>query len=331
MWWKDHVKSTYRKLLICGVLVAGASIFILWGWTPNDFSDPDCKLSYNGAWISVDWTSRPVSKSAVQQLAADASRRNIHYLFPYVSYLKDDGTFSQSYDYAAEFVNAFREQDDNIQLLAWIGLPLYRERSIGVDGWVDLSQPSTRRRVVDFIGNLVEQAQFDGVHLNAETVQNNDGDFLLLLGEIRAKLGTGKIISIAGSHWVTDYVNLLPFVHDFRWTSAYYRMIGSQVDQIVTMTYDSYSPHAALYRLWMREQVKEIAKSVEGTGAELLVGVSVSRESTNSHQPAAENLKSGLAGICAGISDGGVVQGISVYADWEFSQSDWQVWQTWQR
>ena len=66
---------------------------------------------------------------------------------------------------------------------------------------------------------------------------------------------------------------------------------------------------------------------------ELLVGVSVSREKTSTHRPAAENLRNGLAGICAGLSEsppaGPVVDGVARYAAWEAGAVDWETWEGW--
>jgi hypothetical protein len=86
-----------------------------------------------------------------------------------------------------------------------------------------------------------------------------------------------------------------------------------------------------MYRTWMREQVKAIAESVAGTGVELLIGVSVSQEKTDTHHPGAENLASGLAGICAALVDGShSVDGVAIYAAWEATSTDWGVWDRWQ-
>lgn len=320
-----------RKFVISGVVIIGLGFLVAWSWTSNDFSNPNCKFSQNAAWISVDWTSKPIDESAIEQLTTDVNRRKIRYLYPYTTYIKQDDSFSKSYDYATDFVKTFRQFDKDTRLLAWIGIPLLNNRSIGIKGWVDLSNPDTRHKIVEFIGELLSRSDFDGIHINAETVQNNDTGFLSLLEEIRQKIGPDKIISIAGSHWMPDSLNMLPVIKDFRWTSAYYREVSNKVNQIATMTYDSYLPHAILYRLWVREQVKGISSSLEGSGVELLIGISVSRESTPSHQVYSENLQSGLAGLCAGISERKIAQGVAIYADWEFSPSDGQVWQQWQQ
>jgi hypothetical protein len=247
--------------------------------------------------------------------------------------LKSDGTFNPTYEHAAEFVTAFRQFNDEAHLLAWVGIPLKNDSPFGVKGWVDLSDRATRAKIVTFVANLVKEADFDGVHLNAETVHNNDADFLLLLEEIRVAMGPKPMISVAGSHWAPTLLNELP-PRDFRWTDFYYQSVAQRVNQIATMTYDSYSPHSAIYRLWLREQVHGISRSLSNSNTKLLWGVSVSREDTLSHHPGVENLSSGLAGICAGLADlprpNHVVQGVAIYADWEFTPTDQQIWSAWQ-
>lgn len=310
--------------ILCG-------LFLFWLWTPADFSNPNCKFTQNAAWISVDWTSQPIDEAAVKQLAESAKARNLKYLFPYVSYLKQDGSFSQSYKYSNDFLTAFRKFDKNTRVLAWIGLPLANNPPVGVPGWVNLSDQNTRKRIILFISSLVEDSNFDGVHIDAETVRNNDPYFLDLLDEVRQNLGKEKIISISGSHWDSDIVYIVPGMNQFGWTSAYYQQVGQRVEQIAPMTYDNYASDPAVYRLWMREQVKGMSASLENTGVELLIGISVSQERTLNHEPAVESLANGLAGVCAGLSNSKVVQGVAIYADWEFSKSDWQVWEAWQK
>ena len=325
------MQKSYRRSVFIGILITISVLALSWGWTPSNFSNPNCKFTQNAAWVSVDWTSKPIDQTAVRQLAEKAESRNLRYLFPYVSYLKSDGSFSPSYKYANEFVSTFRKFNKNTRILAWIGLPLANNRPIGVQGWLDLSDEDTRKQIVRFVVDLIEQSDFDGVHLNAETVQNNDPYFLNLLEEVRQNIRKDKVISISGSHWYPNYINILPVIRDFRWTSSYYQEVGQRVEQIATMTYDSYTFHPALYRLWIREQVKGISSSLENSDVELLIGISVSGEETRSHQPAVEGLANGLAGVCAGLANQKTVEGIAIYADWEFSQSDWQVWQAWQR
>ena len=81
----------------------------------------------------------------------------------------------------------------------------------------------------------------------------------------------------------------------------------------------------------MREQVKGISSSLENSDVQLFIGISVSQEKTISHQPAVESLANGLAGLCAGLTNPKAVQGVAIYSDWEFADSEEQLWQAWQR
>ena len=116
------MRKSHQKSVCSGILIVIFALVLVWGWTPANFSNPDCKFTQNAAWVSVDWTSQPVDKMAVKQLAESATSRNLRYLFPYISYLRSDGSFSLSYEYADEFVSTFRKFNKDVQILAWIGL-----------------------------------------------------------------------------------------------------------------------------------------------------------------------------------------------------------------
>jgi hypothetical protein len=289
-----------------------------------------CRLPHNAAWISVDWTSQPVDRAAIQQLAGDMATRRIRYLFPFTTYIREDG-FSPSYTYAAEFVSQFRKFNQETYLLAWIGVPLKREGEIGLAGWTDLANAKERADIITFVVDLVEEASFDCVHLNVETVWDNDADYLLFLKEMQQALDSKHLLSLTGHTWRPD--TELPSSSDYRWSSDYYREVASRVDQIVPMTYDSMAATPASYQLWLNEQVQGITRSLVNSEVELLLGTSISRESTITHNPKIETLPNSLAGICESLSGLGrathSVQGIAIYAAWEADEKDWQVWETW--
>lgn len=330
-----HLFHSRFRWAINGLLLVGVLAVLGWLWVPLDLSSPQCDLARNGAWISVDWTSQPVNEAAVAELARNASARQLAYLFPYLSYIKPDGTFSQSYAHAPEFVAAFRRFNQDTRLLAWVGIPLKNDAIVGLRGWVELADPITRRKIVEFVLAQVNEASLDGVHLNVEPVFDDDRNYLLLLEEVRAALGPGRTISIAASQWKPDVLEWLPLLGNLKWSGKYYRSVAQRVDQIATMTYDSYQPHPALYRVWLREQVRGISKSLAGAGVELLFGISISREQTPSHWVGAEDLPNGLAGTCAGqvglSQSERIAQGVAIYAAWEAEASDWQIWDEWRR
>lgn len=323
--------SRSRWALLVSVLVILFGIW--WGWiSPGEWQRQDCARVQNAAWISVNWTSKPIDRAAVRDLAERAATHKLRYLYPFTSYLQSDGTFSSSYQHAGDFVLHFREHNEQTYLLAWVGIPVQNDRRVGIQGWVDLSDRDERRKIVDFAVQQVQEAGFDGVHLNVETVRDNDPNYLLLLQETKEALGPDPILSIASTYWLPRPVNGLPLVDGYRWSQRFYQAIADRVDQIATMTYDSLLPHPALYRLWMREQVRGISTALAGSNVELLIGISVSEETTISHKPFAENLPNGLAGFCAGLKSSAErhsVDGLAIYAAWEATTSDWQIWRQW--
>jgi len=300
-----------------------------WVWVPTDACSAVRGLERNAAWISADWSGKPLDKAAVQQLGRDASHRRFRYLFPFVTYLQADGSCSPNYDHAAEFVSQFRRFNTDTLLLAWIGVPLQKQGPLGVDGWVDLTDDHVRLDIASFAAALVEEAGFDGVHLDVETVSDGDRSFLLLLNETRAALPADRLLSVASGYWVPAAVSVLPVLGGYKWSGAYYREVAARVDQMAAMTYDSLMPHPALYRVWMREQVKGISRSLGDTDVELLIGVSVSPERTATHHPRAEDVANGLAGLCAALKAGSHADGVAVYAAWEATAEDWETWDRW--
>lgn len=89
-------------------------------------------------------------------------------------------------------------------------------------------------------------------------------------------------------------------------------------------------PSPPLHRRWLPEQSKAISKALAGGQAELLMGSSVSRDRTRSHDPAGENMRNGLVGICASVQAasgmGRTVAGIGVHASSEADEQDWSEW-----
>ena len=328
------LSGSYRRWVVVAAIALFLVVVVWWGWVPRKVPG-DCGLDQNAAWISVDWTSQPVDRDAVKSLAESAAERRLRYLFPFTTYVKADGSFSPSYTHAAEFVSQFRQLNQDTLLFAWIGVPLANRGGLGVDGWVDLADPAARHKIVDFCAQLVDEAGFDGVHLDVETVRNHDRQHLALLQEVKTAIGPSRILSISGNDWKPTLLDRAPIIGEYKWSDRYWQMVADQVDQIAVMSYDSFVFHPALYRLWMREQIRGITRSLSGADSELLMGLSVSRERSATHHPRVENMQSGLAGICAGLShQSGAshpVSGVAIYAEWEADASDWQTWEAWLR
>jgi len=321
-----------RKPILWIVATSGliGLIAALYQFAPDDRSFAHCRLENNAVWASLDWTSQPVDSVAVKQLAQETSSRKIRYFYPFTTYVKQDG-FSKAYVHAAEFVREFKKHNTETKLVAWVGVPLKREGLFGIDGWVDLSDAEQRKTITVFVTQLMDEANFDGVHINVETVLDGNAGYLLFLEEVANALGPNIMISIAGESWKPS--GIPPSPADHRWGPEYYREVAQRVDQISAMTYDSQMIDPESYHLWMSEQVVGIGNSIAGLDTELLIGLSISREETFTHHPAIESVDNALIGICNGIQalgdDAHPISGAAMYASWEATDADWEIWDRW--
>lgn len=63
----------------------------------------------------------------------------------------------------------------------------------------------------------------------------------------------------------------------------------------------------------------------------LFFGVPASEERTWTHRPYAENVRSGLQGIVAGLNDAearpGAVGGVAIYPEWEMDSGEWAAYE----
>lgn len=70
-----------------------------------------------------------------------------------------------------------------------------------------------------------------------------------------------------------------------------------------------------------------ITRAVQGTPVRLLFGVPTSEEKTWTHDPRAENMRTGLRGLVRGLNDAEAVAGnfigVAVYPHWETDAAEW--------
>ena len=280
----------------------------------------------NAAWASVDWSKDAHAPEEIFALAAETDRHQVRTLFVYVSYLKPGGYFNPTYAHAAEFVQAYKAAQPNAVVEAWIGIPLDKP-TISTPGYVRIDDPAVRRMIAGFCRRLVTEMGFDGVHLDPEPIPSGDEDTLLLLDEVRAAIGSGKLLSLAARE-IVPFWNDAPLPPAWGlWQAGYYRRIAGRVDEIAAMTYDSTMLTPWLYEHWLQFQVIGITRAIQGVPARLLFGVPTSEEETWTHRPRAENMHSGLRGFIAGLNDAdavtGSVTGVAIYPHWETDATEW--------
>ena len=285
----------------------------------------------NGIWLGVEWVSQLHTTDEITALAQNLAQHQFRYVYAYVSYLRTDTLdFNPKYDYAADFVRAFKAAEPGIKLLAWFGVPM---PSLG--GAADLANPAIRQKVAAISGHFVRDLGFDGVHLDPETVTSGDQDLIALLTETRNAIGSQAMLSLATPMIQPIFPDWSFFGEHIGWSSGYYRQVAQHVDQMVVMAYDSRLSIDWLYRELLRFEVINLSHAASGTGVEVLVGIPASAEATVSHNPSVENIENGLQGLIDGLNDfdtvPDVIHGLSIYPAWEMDAAKWSAYNSqWQ-
>ena len=322
-----NVKSQKRGLAIGIVLALLALVVRGCIWRPGTrYDGAHFNRGQNAAWLSVDWSKDAHTTDEIRALADEMMRYQVQTIFVYVSYLKPGAYFNPTFDHAAEFVRAYKVLRPDSTVEAWIGIPLDKPSTFG-KGYVRIDDPAVRRQITEFCRRLVAEMGFDGVHLDPEPIPSGDEDTLLLLDEMRVAIGPDKILSLATREIVPIW-NDAPWPAEWGlWTAGYYRRVAGRVNEIAAMTYDSTLRSPWLYEQWMRFQVIGITRAVQETRAQLLIGVPTSEEATWSHVPHAENMRTGLRGLIAGLNDANAVPqtvtGVAIYPHWETDATEW--------
>jgi hypothetical protein len=278
----------------------------------------------NAAWLGVEWVNERHRREDIAALAESLNRQQIKYVFAYTSYLKPNRQFNLTYSHAAEFVQTLKAEQPNLNVQAWIGLPLE---------YLDLDNSEVRKQIVQFCVTLVQEKGFDGIHLDPEPILNDTTSVLTLLDEVRQALGPEFTLSIATRRIWPIFPNVRwPIVGRIAWQADYYREVASRVDQIVVMTYDSAMPLTFLYRQWTQFQAIEVSRTVSNVGSHVFFGISASEEKTWTHWPSAENIGSGLQGIIDGLNDAeahpACVSGVALYMYGDMDEVKWSVYKT---
>jgi hypothetical protein len=328
---KRHIKwrHVFDVVAVLFIVVVLRACFLRPG---TDFPGSHFNHGHNAAWLGVEWSMEPHSAAKITTLADDLQQRQIDTVFVYVSYLKPTGEFNPTYDHAREFVTAFKKTAPQIEVQGWLGVPVkVPPGTPGSFGYIDLSDPAIQRTIVDFSQMVVQDLGFDGVHFDPEPILSGNAELLAILDKVRSTIGSEAHLSIAGR----EITPLLPeadliFNRWFTWRGDYYREIAERVDQIAVMAYDSHMPAEWLYEQWVRQQVVALSNSLKDTTVQIYLGVPTSEEKSSSHDPAVENMTSGLRGTISGLNDAdaqpGKITGVAIYPYWETTAAEWQAY-----
>lgn len=166
----------------------------------------------------------------------------------------------------------------------------------------------------------------------SSTKTERDPHLIALLHELRNALGSDYTLSAASRRITAAQGQVAErLLARLAWSGRYYRLVAEQVDEIALMTYDSGAPLPALYRWWTRVQVVRASQALAEESVRLFIGVPTSEELTTSHIPKAENMLSGLLGVCDALCDPRTlveaISGVAIYPYWETDGGEWATYE----
>jgi hypothetical protein len=283
----------------------------------------------NTIWLGTEWTYESQTAEQVAALARRLDTHRIGRVYAWVSWLQDDRTWRAEDQFAdvQAFVSAMRTADPELELMAWISLP------VDAGSGYRLDDPGVQQAVAEFARRTVDEFGFDGVFLNIEPVWDGDEAFLALLRRVRAEVGADVPISAAiPPDWSPEgaAIPVPPLISPgTEWSEAYKQSVALLVDEMALMAYNSGLSDAADYSVWVAYQVAAYARALAalGAGTDLIVGIPTYDAEPPGHDPAVENVRSAVAGIVQGMADAGdaaaVVRGTALYAGWTTDEAEW--------
>lgn len=297
----------------------------------------------NAIWLGTGWSYDLPTDEEVAQLAERLRRNQIGTGYVWVSYLREDFTWSgKTADRdlltgeitnlvnnvtGEPYRNELAEMEPNIQrfvqqykaaypegkLYGWISYPT----NLDADGYT-LDDTTLHTRIAELAAVLVTVYGFDGIYLNIEPVLDNDQNFLALLRTVRRTLesvtpeGGARIpiaVAIPPDWRPTDPT--IPygsgFTGVFEWSRDYKQSVALLADELLVMAYQSGLTRADDYSVWVAYQTRAYAEAVAelNISTQVLIGVPTYPAEPPAHDPEVENVATAVTGIRSGLLQAG--------------------------
>ncbi len=325
---------TLVAITLVGALAGGYGYHRLTA-TVTSYAGPHFNTNQNAVWLEHAWSGQPQTSAAYDALASQLQREGIASVYAHVGPLDSDGTIPASLaPNAANLAAALHERIPGIKVFAWIG-QLEAASGAPADETVNLANSSVRAAIVATANGFVRKQGFDGVHYDIEPIRNNNAHYLDLLIETRAAFPPGALISVSAQKWAPN-AHLADLLYRTGrggqwWTSYYYAAVAAHVDQMAVMTYDSGMPTSQTYEIFVQQETKHILAAVRTANhpPQVLIGVPTYTGDNAWFHDSAENMRSALTGVIAGLNSDTETQpftGVAIYRLAVTSPSDWQTY-----
>ncbi|MCU0241903.1 MAG: glycoside hydrolase family 18 protein [Vicinamibacteria bacterium] len=321
------MKRRTRILLGLGVAtLAGALLCALYvNSIPHSDSQPHpFNHDRNAVWLEHRWIEKLHSETECEDLIKHLAERGVLYLYPHMIPFDRQGQLPpHDYDQMRTLLAVANRVAPRMRILPWVGglrVGFKRMRA----GTLDLANLEQRQRMVAECRGLIDEG-FAGIHLNIEPINDGNDDYLALLRALRTAVGSGRVLSVAGTR---PGPISLPVAPNFFWTAEYYRRVGGLVDQVVVMAYDTGLPSPGLYQRYLAYTALTLAPIFERPPmkAHWMIGVPTYDAQGLMHRAGVETLDNALLGAVAGLREsgaGGAFEGVALYAEWTTDAAEW--------
>jgi len=321
-------------LAVVAGLAGLAWAFVSWALPPRLVPAP-VGVSFdrrdNALWLGRRWLHEEPSDAEVDALAARLAAHGISTVYPFLGPMnargwpgwRDRGVIRTfTHERARSFRERLRSRAAGVRVIPWTGGVL-DEDVVFAD----------RARIDGFLEQvrwLAGDGGFDGVHLNVEPLADDDPAFLRFLGEVKAALPHGRLLSVAAYPPTTP---LHPYkrVH---WSVDYIRRVCDVADDLAVMSYDTALRWPRVYERLMASWTRDLAglPFAAPAGCEVRMGVPTYEDIAGWHDPATERVTTALTGIRAGLAalrepvapGEAAIRGITIYADWTTDEREWR-------
>lgn len=303
------------------------------------FRSPDELPLNNAIWLNRTWTFGDLESDGLRAFADRLIENQIGTAYVYVSSLgidnrwtgglQGEGGFMDSRSAVADFVRAFKSQNEQLRVYGWIEIWTHRD-NVNRDRLNDID---IQRNIADFSRLLVSQLGFDGVVLDVKPLFSDNDDLIRLIGQVQSAVDLHVPIAVAVTADLTppelDAYNIGSIAPGTMWSSSFKKKVMAAADEIILLMYQSYRQEPLDYIHWVAYHVETYVNEMEDETVILASIPDYSGESS-AHNPQIETMAKALDGVSKGLrrleeDKRSLLTGIAIYSDEQLSQSDWDV------
>ena len=316
------------------VVVAGAAVL----GTIVLRDEEDLPLN-NAIWLDRTWAYGDLDDARLSEFSSQMVENRIGTAYAYVSSLGIDNrwsggpqgksSFMDARATVADFVSAFKNKNEQFELLAWIEIWTHLDNT---DGY-RLDDPNLHQNIADFCRLLVEQLGFDGVLLDVKPLFSANDDFIRLIRRVRSAVGLESPIAVAVTADLTPHDLRLQDVPQIApgtmWSSEFKQRVMVSADEVVLLMYQSYRQERLDYVNWVAYHVETYINLLE-TDTGVMVSIPNYGGTSSAHNPEIETMAAALDGVNEGLrrldeDRRPLLTGIAVFSDEQLGQAEWNV------